>query len=95
MFGDIKIDAKMEPPNKKIKGNNSRFVLYSDEQLKIKHDASINKNTKHSEDRANNAFVKFLSQIGKSDLNYWLYEEDELDLMLEKILVWCKKGSRT
>ena len=61
----------MEPPNKK-----QRFILYSEEELKNKHEASRNYNTTKSEDRANAAFQKFLQQAGKKDLEYWFYEED-------------------
>ena len=81
----------MEPVKKKLKTKSDRFVLYSEQELKSKHDASINKNTKHSEDRANSAFQKFLTQAGKTDLNYWLYEEDELDLMLEQFWFGARK----
>ena len=75
----------MEPLNKKSKSVNKQcFVLYSDEELKRKHDASRNINTSRSKDCANTAFRKFLQQVGKSDLDYWFYEEEELDCMLEK-----------
>ena len=85
----------MEPPRKKLKGKSNRFVLYSEDELKSKHDASINKNTKHSEERANTSFRKFLAQVGKTDLDYWLYEEDELDIMLEKFWFGARKDPDT
>ena len=37
-----------------------------------------------SEQSINSAFQKFLQQAVKTDLNYCLYKEGELDLMLEK-----------
>ena len=74
----------MEPQRKKQKVNNSQFVLLSEEELRSKHEASKNRNTTNCEKRANSAFQKFLAQAGKEDLRYWLYEEDELDIMLEK-----------
>ena len=74
----------MEPPKKKLKQNKSRFIVYSETEIKSKHDAARNVNTSRSEDRANSAFQKFLTQVGKEDLRYWLYDEEELDDMLEK-----------
>ena len=76
----------METPKKKQKTDkSSRFVLYSEEELQNKHEASRNRNTCRSEDRANSAFQKCLTQAGKSNLEYWYYEEYELDLMLTKL----------
>ena len=96
MFGSTKINAEtMEPPAKKLKAKSNRFIVYSEEELKSKHEASVNKNTKHSEDRAHSAFTKFLSQTGKTDLDYWLYEEDELDIMLEKFWFGARKDGDT
>ena len=46
----------MEPPSKK-----QRFVLYSEEELQNKHEASRNYNTTKSEEQANSAFQKFLA----------------------------------
>ena len=76
----------MDTPNKK-----QRFVLYLEDQLKNKHEASRNYNTTKSEDRANAAFQNFLQQAGKTDMEYWLYEEDKLDLMLEKFWFGARK----
>ena len=81
----------MEQPRKKQKTHNSRFVLLSEEELKSKHEASKNKNMVNSEKRANSAFQKFLQQAGKQDLRYWLYTEDELDIMLEKFWFGARK----
>ena len=55
--------------------NKLRFVLYSDTEIASKHEASKNKNTTNSENRANSAFQKFLAQAGKTDLEYWFYDE--------------------
>ena len=76
----------MQPAQKK-----QRFVLYSEEELQNKHEASRNYNTTKCEDRANAAFQKFLQQGGKTDMEYWLYKEDELDLMLEKFWFGARK----
>ena len=83
---------RMEPPHKKVKPNEKpHFVLYSDEELQRKHDASKNINTTRSEERANSVFQKFLQQAGKKDLNYWYYDEPELDQMLEKFWFGARK----
>ena len=91
----MRLDA-MEPKQKKQKKvHNSCFVLYSEEELKEKHDLSKNKNTIKSEARANSAFQKFLVQAGKEDLQYWFYEETELDEMLEKFWFGARKCSES
>ena len=83
---------KMHPVKKKQKLQNKQcFVLYSEEELARKHAQSRNKNTTKSEDRANKAFQKFLLQIGKADLEYWLYDKDELDIILEKFWFGARK----
>ena len=82
----------MEPPKKKVKkSDKQRFVLYSDKEIKDKQEANKNKNTTKTEDRANNAFQKFLKQIGKTDLDYWNYDEEELDNMLCKFYYGARK----
>ena len=75
----------MDPPQKKQKvTNSSHFIVYSDSEIASKHEASKNRNTTNSENHANSAFQKFLSQAGKDDLQYWFYDEEELDSMLTK-----------
>ena len=75
----------MEPPCKKSKKDTkSRFVLYSDEDINAKHESNKNKNTTKTEERANKAFQRFLQEMGKSNLEYWYYDEEELDNMLAK-----------
>ena len=81
----------MEPPKKKLNQNKSRFIVYSESEIAGKHDAARNINTSRSEGRANSAFQKFLTQIGKDDVRYWLYEEDELDLLLGKFWFGARK----
>ena len=60
----------MEPQKKKLKKDTNCFVIYSETELKSKHDASVNINTSRSEDHAKSAFTKFLKQAGKDNLEY-------------------------
>ena len=87
-------DAEMEPVRKKKKtNNNTRFILYSDKEIEEKRKSNKNRNTTKSEERANSAFQKFLSQCGKTDLEYWLYDEEELDSMLSKFWFGAQKDA--
>ena len=82
----------MDPPKKKFKKTNKPcFVMYTDEEIQQKQDANKNKNTTKAEERANNAFQKFLQQTGKANLEYWNYDEEELDNMLCKFYYKARK----
>ena len=43
------------------------------------------------EKKAHKAFTKFLTQMGCNDLEYWLYEEPELDNYLAKYWLGARK----
>ena len=75
------------------KNNNARFVLYSDKEVEDKIQANKNRNTTKSEECANSAFQKFLSQYGKDNLEYWFYDEEELDSMLAKFWFGSRKDT--
>ena len=75
------------------KNNNARFVLYSDKEIEDKIQANKNRNTTKSEQCANSAFQKFLSQYGKDNLEYWFYDEEELDSMLAKFWFGSRKDT--
>ena len=77
----------VELPQKKTK-----FILYSDEQIKAKQMAGKNINTTRTEERANQAFRRFLSESGEMNLDYWLYEEPELDNYLSKFWFSARKA---
>ena len=66
--------------------------MYTESELVNKHQAAKNINTTRSDDRANSAFQKFLGELGKEDLRYWLYEEEELDIALEKFWFGARKS---
>ena len=83
----------MEPAKKKLKQSKSRFIIYSEEEIKQKNDAAKNINTSQSEERANNAFQKFLRECGRDDVKYWLYDEEDLDNMLSKFWFGARKDA--
>ena len=56
--------------------------MYSDKEIHPKQ--HNNKNTTKTEEHANNVFQKFLQQLGKDNLEYWYYHEEELDKILAK-----------
>ena len=81
----------MEPQKKKTKVERNQFVVYSDDQMKEKHEAGHNKNTTKTEERANRAFQKFLRQCGETNVDYWYYKEPELDCYLSKFWFGARK----
>ena len=81
----------MEPPNKKKKTVKHKFVIYSDAEIKAKQEARKNRNTTKTEERADRAFRRFLSQCGETDLNYWNYTEPDLDAYLSKFWFGARK----
>ena len=64
----------------------SKNVVYTEEQIQAKQVGQKNKNTIKTEERANPAFCQFLKQCRESDLDYWNYEEPELDSYLSKLV---------
>ena len=81
----------MEPPKKKSKPSVSKSVIYTDDQIKEKQKAGKNLNTTKTEERADRTFRKFLAQCGESNLEYWSYEEPELDNYLSKFWFGARK----
>ena len=81
----------MEPVKKKKKTEKSKLIVYTDDEIKAKQDAGKNKNTMKTEERADRAFCRFLQQCGESNLEYWNYEEPELDSFLLKFWFGARK----
>ena len=81
----------MEPVKKKPKTDRNKFIVYTDEELKAKHEAGKNKNTMKTEERADRAFRKFLSEWREKQLDYWNYEEPDLDSYLCKFWFGARK----
>ena len=82
----------MEPQTKKQKVDiKPRFVLYTEKEINDKQVAQKNRNTTKCEERANTAFQKFLREYGKTNLEYWYYDEEELDSMLCKFWFGARK----
>ena len=81
----------MEPKTKKRKITTTKSVLYTDQQIKEKQEAGKNKNTTKTDERANRAFRNFLKDNGESNLDYWNYEEPELDSFLSRFWFGARK----
>ena len=81
----------MEPKWKKLKQTKSKFIVYTDEEIKAKQDAGKNKNTTKTKERADRAFRRFLSECGETDLDYWNYQEPDLDSYLSKFWFGARK----
>ena len=69
----------------------NQHILFSKEELLKKVKLVKNASTKKSEDKADRAFTKFLSQLGATDLNYWISEESELKNHLTKFWLGLHK----
>ena len=82
----------MEHPKKKLKLSSNKAVIYSDDQIKEKQKAGKNINTTKTEEWADRAFRKFLAQCGETNLDYWYYEEPELDNFLSKFWFGARKN---
>ena len=67
-----------------ISGNTKRHVILSDEDIAKKANDAKNKNTENQNKRADKAFRRFLTEADCSSLDYWLFEESELDNYLAK-----------
>ena len=76
----------MEPVKKRTK-----FVLHSDQDILAKQQAGKNKNTTKTEQHADQAFRKFLSECGEMNTDYWSYDEPELDSFLSKFWFGARK----
>ena len=81
----------MAQPKKKMKLSRSKSVVFTDQQLQEKQKAGKNINTTKTEEQADRAFKKFLTQCGESNLDYWSYEEPELDNFLSKFWFGARK----
>ena len=81
----------MESKKKKLKTNHKNIV-YTEEQIKAKQEGQKNVNTIKTEERANRAFRRFLHDCGEVDLNYWNYDEPELDSYLSKFWFGARKS---
>ena len=68
-----------------------KFVVYTDEEIRAKQEAGKNKNTTKTEERADRAFRKFLAECGETNLDYWSYDEPELDNYLSKFWFGARK----
>ena len=79
------------PAKKRKLSDESQHIVLTDDQLDNKLATGKNINTEKSEKRAHKAFTNFLKQNGASDLDYWLYEEPELDRYLAKFWLGCRK----
>ena len=82
----------MAQPKKKLKLSTNKSVVFSDDQIKQKQQAGKNLNTTKTEERADRAFRNFLSQCGEVNLDYWRYEEPELDNYLSKFWFGARKN---
>ena len=51
--------AMMEPAKKKKKIDRSKFIVYTDKQIKANHEAGKNKNTTKTEERADRVLGNF------------------------------------
>ena len=81
----------MDPPKKKFKTQKHKFVVYSDAEIKAKQEAGKNRNTTKTEERADHAFRRFLEECGATDLNYWYFDEPDLDNYLSKFWFGARK----
>ena len=68
-------------PKKRPKTDGDQYVVLTDDQLASKLQCGKNINTEKSEKKA---FTNFLKKHGTTDLDYWYYEEPELDNYLAK-----------
>ena len=81
----------MENPTKKRKTERSKFIVYTDDLIKAKQIAGKNKNTTKTEERADRAFQKFLTECGEQDTDYWNFTEPDLDSFLSKFWFGARK----
>ena len=81
----------MEPQKKRLK-TISKNIVYSEEQIQAKQQGQKNRNTIKTQERANCAFRRFLDECGEKDLDYWNYEEPELDSYLSKFWFGARKS---
>ena len=63
----------------------------SDDQLEKRLKEGQNKNTVKSECKADKAFTRFLTANGAECLEYWYFEEPELDNWLAKFWLCVRK----
>ena len=76
---------------KRKKDNFDQHVIFTDDELLKKIKLSKNINTEKSERKAHRAFTRFLGQLGCHDLEYWNFEEPELDNYLAKFWLSAHK----
>ena len=77
---------------KRKKEGLDQFVLLSDDDLNKRIKMGKNINTEKSEKKAHKSFTNFLVQLGCADLDYWLFEEPELDRYLAKFWLGLRKS---
>ena len=68
-----------------------QHVVFTDDELLKKIKLSKNVNTEKSEKKAHKVFTNFLNQIGATEVDYWSYEEPELDNYLAKFWLGVRK----
>ena len=66
-------------------------LTLSDDQLEKKLKDGQNENTVRSEQKAHKAFNRFLIENNVTDLDYWFYEEPQLDKWLAKFWLCVRK----
>ena len=76
---------------KTVKRKLPQDLSLTDDQLDKKLKEGQNENMVKSEKKAHKAFTHYLSQNGAVDLNYWFFEEPELDNWLAKFWLCVRK----
>ena len=82
---------KSKKINKHTFSDIQRHVVYDEDEISLKKKKSENKNTVKSEERANHAFQRFLTQCNVESTEYWFYTEPELDSYLAKFYLGARK----
>ena len=67
----------------------------SDDQLEKRLKEGQNPNTVRSEKKADQAFTRYLQENGADDVEYWYFEEPELDNWLAKFWLCVRKGDES
>ena len=84
--------ASKQTTTKQTKRKLPQDLRLSDDQLDKKLKEGQNENTVKSERKAHKAFNRFLIENGADDLEYWLFEEPELDNWLAKFWLCVRKS---
>ena len=83
--------AETTKNKKRLHGSVQEHVVYDEDTISLKRKKSENQNTVKSEERANRAFQRFLSQCNVDSTEYWFYTEPELDNYLAKFYLGARK----